>query len=64
MLNFLKNIGPVEIIVLVAILLLLFGKKIFIALGKISGETFREIKRFGKSFTDDELSKDKEEVSK
>lgn len=61
MLNFLKNIGPVEIIVLVAILLLLFGRKIFVALGKTSGETLKELRNVKKSFTDKES--DKKEVS-
>ena len=52
MLNFIKNIGPIEIIVLVTILFLLFGRKIFIALGRTSGETLKEIKNIKKSFTE------------
>ncbi len=52
MLNFLKNIGPLEIIVLLSILFLLFGRKILIALGRTSGETFKEINKIKKSFTE------------
>lgn len=49
---FLKNISPTEIIILVSILLLLFGRKAFITLGKTGGETFKEIKKIKKSFTE------------
>ncbi len=45
MFNFLKNIGPTEIIVLFAVLVLFFGSKIAIRMGKASGETLKEIKK-------------------
>lgn len=64
MLNFLKNIGPVEWVVIVVILLLLFGPKLVRMLGKTSGETVREIRKVKKSFTDaleDEDGEDKKE---
>jgi Sec-independent protein translocase protein TatA len=52
MLNFLKNISPVEIIILASILVLLFGSKAFIRLGKTFGESLKEIKGIKKSVTD------------
>jgi Sec-independent protein translocase protein TatA len=52
MFNFLKNISPTELIILAAILLLLFGSKIFVSLGKTSGETLKEIKKIKKNFTE------------
>jgi len=52
MFNFVKNIGPTELIVIVLIVLVLFGGKIATKLGKASGETFKEIKKVKKSFTD------------
>lgn len=61
MFDFVKNISPTEIIILAAVLMLLFGKKVFIALGKTSGETLKEIKKIKKNFDeaieDDESSK-------
>ncbi len=67
MLDFLKNISPTEITILAVILIVLFGSKVFISLGKTGGETLKEIKKIKKSFTeaveDDESTKNKEEVS-
>jgi len=67
MFDFLKNISPTEITILAAILIVLFGSKVFISLGKTGGETLKEIKKIKKSFTeaieDDESNKNKEEVS-
>lgn len=66
MLNFLKNISPTEVTILIVIFILLFGAKAFVSLGKTGGETLREIKKIKKNFTeaieDDEPSK--KEVSK
>ena len=52
MLNFFKNISPTEIIILAAILLLVFGSKIFVSLGRTGGSTLKEIKKIKKSFTE------------
>lgn len=52
MLNFIKNIGPTEWIVIALIIVILFGAKIATRLGKASGETLREIKKVKKTFTD------------
>ncbi len=51
-LNFIKNIGPVEWIAIIVIIFLLFGGKILTMLGKRSGETFKEVKKVKDSFTD------------
>ena len=51
MLNFLKNLSPIEIFVLGAILILFFGRKAFVKLGKSLGETFKEMKNVKKSLT-------------
>lgn len=64
MFNFLKNIGPIELLVIGLILIALFGAKVVTSLGKTSGETFREIKKIKKTFTeaiddDDNSSKSK-----
>lgn len=63
---FLKNISSTEIVILASILVLLFGSKFFISLGKTGGETLREMKKIKKNFTDavgdDEPSKTKKEV--
>ena len=52
MLNFVKNIGPTELIVLAAILILLFGGKAFISLARTAGKSFKEIKNIKKNFTE------------
>ncbi len=61
MLNFIKNIGPTETILIVLVIVIFFGAKIATRLGRASGETFREIKKVKKSFTD-AVSDDKEVV--
>lgn len=62
--SFLKNISPTEIIILASILFLLFGRKIFMTLGRTSGETLKEMKKIKKNFTeaisDDEVTNKKE----
>jgi len=52
MLNFIKNIGPTELIVLASILILLFGGKAIISLARTAGESLREIKKIKKNFTE------------
>ena len=52
MFNFIRNIGPTELIVIALIVIILFGGKIATKLGKASGETFKEIKKVKKTFTE------------
>lgn len=55
MFNFLQNISPKELLVLVVIVVLViifFGKRAVVGLGKSSGETFKEMKKIKKNFTD------------
>lgn len=62
MLGFLKNIGPIEWLIIAFILVVLFGGKIVKMLGKTSGETVKEVKKIKKTFTealeDDEEDKE------
>ena len=51
MFDFIKNISPTEIAIIVVILIVLFGAKLIIGLGKTSGETVKEIKTIKKEFT-------------
>ncbi len=63
MLDFLKNISPVELLAIALILIVLFGTKVVTGLGRTSGETLKEIKKIKKTFTeavsDDEGASDK-----
>lgn len=52
MFNFIRNIGTTEIIIIVLILIVLFGAKAMVKLGKTSGETVKELKKVKKEFTD------------
>lgn len=64
MLGFLKNIGPIEWLIVAFILVVLFGGKIVKMLGKTSGETVKEVKKIKKTFTEaleDEDESDKED---
>jgi TatA/E family protein of Tat protein translocase len=63
MLNFIKNIGPTELIIIAIILVILFGSKVVAKLGRTSGETFREIKNIKKEFTE-AIQDDKEPSNK
>lgn len=70
MFDFIKNISPTELIILVLILVLLFGAKALAGLGKTSGKAVKEINKIKKDFTesledDDKPSKNqREEVLK
>jgi Sec-independent protein translocase protein TatA len=61
MLNFIKNISSPELIVIVLILVMIFGRKTVIALGRTSGEVLKELKNIKKgitgSFEDKEVDK-------
>lgn len=52
MFNFLKNIGPIELGAIGLILVAIFGAKVVTSLGRTGGETFREIKKIKKTFTE------------
>jgi len=51
MFSFLKNISPTEAILIVLILVVLFGGKFAIKLGRLGGESFREIKKIKEGLT-------------
>ena len=52
MLDFIKNISPTELIIIVLILVVLFGGKAIAGrLAKTSGETVKEIKKIKREFT-------------
>lgn len=53
MLNFIKNIGPTEWILIAVILIILFGARFVTRLGKTGGETVKEIKNIKKEIVDD-----------
>lgn len=60
MLDFLKNIGPTELIIVVIILLVIFGTKVMTGLARTGGRTVKELKKVKKEFTkamDDEDDK-------
>ena len=51
MFDFIKNISPTELIIIVVILLVLFGAKVMRNLARTSGETVKEVKQIKKGFT-------------
>ena len=50
--GFLSRLGPIEIIIILAIILLLFGGTIVKTVAKRAGETTKEIKKAKKEFED------------
>lgn len=66
MFNFLKNIGPTELIIIGVILVVFFGSKKIVELGKAGGETVKEVKKIKKEFSgameDVKEESDEEEV--
>jgi TatA/E family protein of Tat protein translocase len=52
MFNFIKNISPTELIIIATILILIFGSKAVTKLGRTGGETFKEMKKIKRSFTE------------
>ena len=52
MLNFIKNIGPTEWIIIALVVVIFFGGAIARRLGKASGETVKELKSVKKTFTE------------
>lgn len=52
MLNFLRNLGPAELIIIGVILVVFFGSKKIANLGKAAGETTKELKKIKKEYSD------------
>jgi sec-independent protein translocase protein TatA len=51
MFNFIKNLGPTELIIIGVILIVFFGAKRIAGLGKTAGETTKEVKKIKKELT-------------
>lgn len=51
MFEFIKNISPTELGIIVVILIILFGNKLIIGFARTSGETIKEIKKIKNNFT-------------
>lgn len=51
MLNFIRNLGPTELIIIGVILIVFFGAKRIAGLGKASGEAVKEVKKIKKEFS-------------
>ncbi len=67
MLSFLKNLSPTEIVVIALILIVFFGARSVTKMGKLGGETLKEVKKIKRNFSEaveDDSQKDKKEVSK
>jgi Sec-independent protein translocase protein TatA len=67
-LNFIKNISPTEIVIIIVVLFVLFGSSTLVRMGKTGGETLKEIKNIKKSFIeavkDDDTDTQSKGVSK
>ncbi len=67
MLSFLKNLSPTEVVVIALILIVFFGARAVTKMGKLGGETLKEVKKIKRNFSEaveDDSQKDKKEVSK
>ena len=68
MFDFIKNIGPTELIIIVLILIVFFGGKAITRLARTGGETIKEVKKVKKEFTaaleldDDDNKKSSEDL--
>jgi TatA/E family protein of Tat protein translocase len=51
MLDFIKNISPIELIIIVLVVVIFFGSRKIASLGKTGGETVKEIKKIKKEIT-------------
>jgi len=52
MFNFVKNIGPAELLIIGVLVVLFFGSKKIVELGKAAGETTKEFKKIKNDFQD------------
>lgn len=50
MFDFIKNISATELIIIVLILIVIFGARAMVKLGKTSGETVKELKKIKSEF--------------
>ncbi len=67
MLNFLRNLSPTEIVVIALILIVFFGARAVTKMGRLGGETLKEVKKIKRNFTEgveDNSQNEKKEVSK
>ena len=51
MFDFIKNISPTEIALIILILIVLFGAKVGVRLARTGGEAVKEIKNIKREFT-------------
>ena len=51
MFDFIKNISPTELIIVVLILIVFFGGRVIAGLARTSGQTVKELKNIKKEFT-------------
>ena len=63
MFDFMKNIGSTEIIILVVILIIIFGARAMMGIGRKSGEAVKGFKQVKKEFTE-ALKEDDDKSSK
>ena len=52
MLEFIKNISPTELIIVLLIFVILFGSKVITNLARTSGQSVKELKKLKEEFTD------------
>ena len=52
MIEFLKNISPTELIIVLLIFVILFGSKVITNLARTSGQSVKEIKKLKEEFSD------------
>lgn len=52
MFDFIKNISPTELIIIVLILIVFFGGRAMTSLARTSGETVKEVKKIKKEFSE------------
>jgi len=64
MFNFIKNIGLGELIVIAVIVIVFFGSKKIVELGKAAGETTKEFKKIKDDFADAKKAVTEEEEKK
>lgn len=64
--NFIQNISPIEWLVIALIIIILFGRKVLVGLGRAGGETLKELKNVKNSLVNavegNDSSKKKEGV--
>ena len=63
MFDFIKNIGPTELIIIAIILIVFFGGRVITGLAKTSGETVKEMKKIKNEFVNTIVDDDKSKKS-